>query len=133
MIKIEKVNGDDRRLYELVAGLAMDREVLKQNNNYPFWTSPRHVWFVAHDGKGQTSGFFPVEVTARSAKINNYYVAGDKAALLNRLMREVLRGYGEKQTIRAVVLARHATAFKSAGFQAVRELKRYSIMEYIKA
>lgn len=133
MIKIEKVQGEEQRLYDLVARLAMNKDVIKQNNNYPFWTSAKHVWFVAHDEKDVVYGFFPVEISAKSAKINNYYVAPKKQALLNRLIREVVRAYGQEKTVHAVVLSKHVPAFIRAGFLPVRELRRYSMMEYTKA
>ena len=44
---IEKLDGTSPRLYTLVAPLVMRRSVLRQNNNYPFWTSRSHTWFVA--------------------------------------------------------------------------------------
>ena len=47
MIQIIQLKGTDRRLYELVAPLVMNPDVLKQNYNYPFRTSEDFVWFVA--------------------------------------------------------------------------------------
>lgn len=133
MIKIEKVHGEDQRLFDLVGRMAMDGEVLKQNNNYPFRTSSKYVWFIARNEADSVSGFFPVEVYANSSvKINNYYVEKNNAALMTRLIKEVVRTYGGKQTVRAVVLARHVEIFVNAGFFPVRESKRYSFMEYVK-
>ena len=40
---IEKLDGTSPRLYTLVAPLVMRRSVLRQNNNYPFWTSRAHI------------------------------------------------------------------------------------------
>ena len=48
---IEKLDGTSPRLYTLVAPLVMRRSVLRQNNNYPFWTSRSHTWFVAWEGE----------------------------------------------------------------------------------
>ena len=48
---IEKLDGTSPRLYTLVAPLVMRRSVLRQNNNYPFWTSRAHTWFVAWEGE----------------------------------------------------------------------------------
>lgn len=62
--------------------LVMRRSVLRQNNNYPFWTSRSHTWFVAWEGE-IVSGFVPVEITDGGiAKINNYYVSGDDPRLI---------------------------------------------------
>jgi hypothetical protein len=74
---IEKLDGTSPRLYTLVAPLVMRRSVLRQNNNYPFWTSRSHTWFVAWEGEN-VYGFVPVEITDSGiARINNYYVSGD--------------------------------------------------------
>ena len=60
MIQIIQLKGTDRRLYELVAPLVMNPDVLKQNYNYPFRTSEDFVWFVAVE-KRKVIGFIPVE------------------------------------------------------------------------
>ena len=68
---IEKLDGTSPRLYTLVAPLVMRRSVLRQNNNYPFWTSRSHTWFVAWEGE-TVFGFIHVEITDGGvAKINN--------------------------------------------------------------
>ena len=51
MTQIIELQGTEKRLYQLVAPLVMNPEVLKQNYNYPFRTSESFVWFVAVDGK----------------------------------------------------------------------------------
>lgn len=133
MIKIEKVQGEEQRLYDLVAKLVMSRDVLKQNNHYPFWTSEKHVWFIARNEKDAVNGFFPVEISTRTAKINNYYVQEKNTSLMHRLIRDVIRTYEKEKNIRAVVLIQHVPVFEKLGFVPVRELRRYSIMEYNKA
>ena len=56
MVQIIQLQGTDKRLYELVAPLVMNPEILKQNYNYPFRTSEDFVWFVAV-GKKEGIGF----------------------------------------------------------------------------
>lgn len=56
---VEKLEGTSPRLYALVAPLVMRRSVLRQNNDYPFWTSRSHTWFVAWEGAA-VLGFMPV-------------------------------------------------------------------------
>ena len=60
MTQIIELQGTEKRLYQLVAPLVMNPEVLKQNYNYPFRTSESFVWFVAVDGK-EGVGFIPLE------------------------------------------------------------------------
>ena len=81
---IEKLQGTSPRLYTLIAPLVMRRSVLRLNNNYPFWTSRSHTWFVAEEGES-VLGFVPVEVRDNGVvKIINYYVSGDDNRLLSR-------------------------------------------------
>lgn len=44
---VEKLPGTDARLYALVAPLVMSVPIIRQNNNYPFKTSRKHLWFIA--------------------------------------------------------------------------------------
>ena len=127
---VEKLDGTSPRLYALVAPLVMRRSVLRQNNDYPFWTSRSHTWFVAWQGE-IVYGFMPVEVGDNGvAKINNYYVAGDDAFLIARFLREVVQYFHRDYTIRSVTLVRHAEIFRAEGFVPVRAWKEYVSMEY---
>ena len=127
---IEKLDGTSPRLYALVAPLVMRRSVLRQNNNYPFWTSRSHTWFVAWEGE-TVFGFMPVEITDGGvAKINNYYVSGDDPQLLERLLREVVGYYRRDYEIRSVTLLRHAEIFRAEGFAPTKEWTQYVTMRY---
>ena len=57
---VEKLPGTDARLYALVAPLVMSVPIIRQNNNYPFKTSRKHLWFIALE-RGEVKGFMPVE------------------------------------------------------------------------
>ena len=59
---VEKLPGTDARLYALVAPLVMSVPIIRQNNNYPFKTSRKHLWFIALE-RGEVKGFMPVERT----------------------------------------------------------------------
>ena len=127
---IEKLEGTSPRLYALVAPLVMRRSVLRQNNDYPFWTSRSHTWFVAWEGE-TVYGFVPVEFADNGiARINNYYVSGDDPKLLARFLREVVQYYGRDYTIRSVTLIRHKEVFRAEGFTAIRDWKQYVAMLY---
>lgn len=131
-MRIEKLDGTSPRLYALVAPLVMRRSVLRQNNNYPFWTSRSHTWFVAWEGE-TVFGFIPVEITDGGvAKINNYYVSGDDPQLLSRFLREIIQYYRRDYTIRSMTLIRHAEIFHSEGFVPMKEWTQYVTMEYSK-
>ena len=44
---IIKLQGTDKKLYELIAPLVLNPAVLRQNNNYPFKTGPKYTWYIA--------------------------------------------------------------------------------------
>lgn len=50
MIQTIQLHGTDKQLYKIVAPLVMDPEVLKMNNNYPFKTTDKFIWFIAIKG-----------------------------------------------------------------------------------
>ena len=129
---IEKLDGTSPRLYTIVAQLVMRRSVLRQNNNYPFWTSRSHTWFGAWEGE-TVFGFIPVEITDGGvAKINNYYVSGDDPHLLSRFLREIIQYYRRDYTIRSMTLIRHEEIFRSEAFVPMKEWTQYETMEYSK-
>ena len=108
----------------------MRRSVLRLNNNYPFWTSRSHTWFVAEEGES-VLGFVPVEVRDNGVvKINNYYVSGDDNRLLSRLIQEIVNDYRGDYTIQSVTHTRHIPDFLSEKFQTVKEWKLYVKMQY---
>ena len=51
MIQTIQVQGTEKRLYQLIAPLVMNPDVLSANNNYPFKTTEQYVWFIAIDKK----------------------------------------------------------------------------------
>ena len=129
---IEILEGQSKRLYSLVAPLVMNRDVLRQNNYYPFWTSPTHIWFLALDKKN-VKAFFPVEITKKGeAKINNYYMAKADKRVFKSLIKEITAFCHRKYTLTAVALMQHKELFESVGFQIAKEWKLYVKMEYQK-
>ena len=128
---IEVLEGQSDRLYSLVAPLVMDRNVLRQNHNYPFWTSPAHTWFIALNQKNEIMAFFPLEVNGRKeAKINNYYMTKARKIVFQALITEIIAYCRRKYTLTAVVLMQHKELFETAGFQVTKEWKLYVKMEH---
>ena len=115
MIQIIQLQGTDKRLYELVAPLVMNPDVLKQNYNYPFRTSENFVWFVAVDNK-QVTGFIPVEDKKRECVINNYYVKGNNEDTLKLLLEKVISETTKSKELTSVTFVEHCSLFKELGF-----------------
>ena len=87
---IIKLQGTDKKLYELIAPLVLNPAVLRQNNNYPFKTGPKYTWYIAIE-KEQILGFIPIKQTSVSSlMINNYYIKGDNLTILDKLLSEIL-------------------------------------------
>jgi hypothetical protein len=73
-MRIEILNGTEKRLYEVVGPLVMDSAVLRQNDGVAFKTSETHIYFVAIEDDDCCIGFIPVQKKGKTGLINNYYV-----------------------------------------------------------
>lgn len=124
MTQIIQVQGTEKRLYQLVAPLVMDPEVLRANNNYPFKTTDRYVWFIAVEGKSVV-GFIPVEQRGAVSIINNYYVAEDDNEVLEAMLVAAAEASGKERMLTAVVLQKHQPVFQKCGFMVEKVWKRY--------
>lgn len=131
-MKIEKLAGTDARLYERVAFLVMNPEVLRQNNNYPFKTSEDYVWFVALEKNEEVVGFMPVEIRRNYVVINNYHIKEDSAPVLRKLIDSVWKEFGGKYAVRAVAHVRHAALFAMKGFEVSKEWTLYKKMQKVR-
>ena len=121
---IEKVEGLDGRLYELVAPLVMNPEVLRQNRNYPFKTSKRYLWFIAME-EGNVIGFLPVEIRDKQAIINNYYTKEENQNILADLLRRGISELEKDYFLVSVTQNQHIETFLKQGFVIEREWKNY--------
>jgi hypothetical protein len=124
---IIKINGEDQRLYCLVAHLIMDKKVLAYNLNYPYKTSQEYKWFIATDN-GNALGFIPVKLKGRKAIINNYYVADDDKEVFSGLLKEIIQEFLPDFEIESVVQIRHIPYFEQAGFSITLYWTRYAKM-----
>ena len=123
MLQIIQFNGKEQRLYELVAPLVMDSDVIRANHNYPFKTGENYVWFVAIDKQDRVIGFLPMEQKKQArCIINNYYIgASDKrrANILLQLLQEAIAyGASNKCELNSITLIEDKSTFEACGFQA---------------
>lgn len=132
MDKIEKIPGEAPELYLRIAPLAMSVSCLRENNNYPYRTSRKHMWYVVLRGD-RTTAFMPVEQTgAGRYKIDNYYASETEGRekQLGRLLKEILSDYKRNGTLYAIVQSRDLKIFASCGFAVSTEWKRYVKMVF---
>ena len=128
MVQIIQLQGTDKRLYELVAPLVMNPEILKQNYNYPFRTSEDFVWFVAVDKK-KVIGFIPVEEKKKECVINNYYIESNNEDTLKLLLEKVISETNTSKELTSVTFMEHSSLFKDLGFSEEKIWTRYVKMK----
>ena len=128
MVQIIQLQGTDKRLYELVAPLVMNPEILKQNYNYPFRTSEDFVWFVAVDKK-KVIGFIPVEEKKKEYVINNYYIESNNEDTLKLLLEKVISETNTSKELTSVTFMEHSSLFKDLGFSEEKIWTRYVNMK----
>ena len=128
-MNILKLGGLDCRLFELVAPLVMNPAVLRQNNNYPFKTTRKYVWYVAEDG-GRVLGFMPVKMAETNYRVDNYYISGDDSSVMERLLDGVIRDFSFGLPLVTIVHERHVEGFSRKNFISCVEWKRYVKMRY---
>ncbi len=128
MVQIIQLLGTDKRLYELVAPLVMNPEILKQNYNYPFRTSEDFVWFVAVDKK-KVIGFIPVEEKKKEYVINNYYIESNNEDTLKLLLEKVISETNTSKELTSVTFMEHSSLFKDLGFSEEKIWTRYVKMK----
>ena len=128
VMDIIKLQGTDKKLYELIAPLVLNPAVLRQNNNYPFKTGPKYTWYIAIE-KEQILGFIPIKQTSVSSlMINNYYIKGDNLTILDKLLSEILANSDIE--LWATVHKRHVQSYKLKDFRTHIEWKNYERMLY---
>ena len=128
MIQVVQLQGTDKRLYELVAPLVMNPEILKQNYNYPFRTSENFVWFVAIN-KRKVIGFIPVEEKKKECIINNYYIEGNNEDTLKLLLEKVVSETNADKELISITFMEHCSLFKELGFSEEKVWTRYVKMK----
>lgn len=127
-MKIIQLQGTDDLLYQLVAPLVMNPDVLKQNYNYPFRTSEDYTWFIALEEK-QVVGFVPLEDRKRECVINNYYIKDKSCDTLKLLLERIVAQAGAVRDITAVCFLEDKDVFLEFGFIEEKTWTRYVKMK----
>lgn len=126
---IIRLEGTDSKLYALIAPLAMNPAILRQNNNYPFKTSGRYQWYIAMTD-GRVAGFMPLKKNGAQFLIDNYYISGDDSAVIDILLGAVTSDILPDSSLEALVHKRHADDFRRNRFLTVKEWTNYDKMHY---
>ena len=119
------MEGTEQALYEAVAPLVMNPDVIRYNKGYPFKTSKKFVWFIARR-EGEVIGFMPVERRNREWVINNYYALPAKEeSTLEALLATTEKECAPDMQLTAVVQAQHAPIFEKHRFKPAITWKLY--------
>lgn len=130
MMQILQLQGTETELYRLVAPLVMNPKVIKQNLNFPFRTAEHFVWFVAvAEDEEEVLGFLPVECKRLEQVINNYYVQGKNAELLEQLVQAAVDALGEEGDMAAVSFLADEQIFARQGFVEEKRWTNYVRMK----
>ncbi|MCC8170677.1 MAG: hypothetical protein LIP00_02615 [Parabacteroides sp.] len=128
-MEIIRLEGTDSKLYELIAPLAMNPAILRQNNNYPFKTSVRYKWYIAISDR-RVVGFMPLRKNGARLLIDNYYINGDNSAIIDLLLDAVTSDLQPDSSLEALVHNRHTDDFRCNRFLTDKELTNYAKMHY---
>ncbi len=121
------LQGTENRLYELVARLVMDPDVLRQNNNYPFKTTPKYTWHVCIEND-EVIGFMPVKPTSGGIYLDNYYIRDNNPDILSRLIDNILSV--SDQTVTILCRKKHTELLRQRGFVTCTIFAQYNKMQY---
>lgn len=128
-MEIIRLNGTEKRLYDIVAPLVMNPAVIRQNNGYPFKTSDKYVWYIAVENDA-VAGFMPLKNSGTGYLIDNYYIRGDNAKTITMLLDRVAADIDDKSRLTATVFKRHVDVFRQNRFLTAVEWKNYDKMQY---
>ncbi len=127
-MEVISLHGTEDRLYELVARLVMDPDIIRQNNNYPFKTTPQYIWYICM-GDSELVGFMPVKNTSRGLYIDNYYIKEDKREVLDALITNILAASDKPVTV--LCHKRHTEVFRQHEFITCTIFAQYNKMQHI--
>ena len=129
-MEIINLGGTEKRLYELVAPLVMNPAIIRRNNNYPFKTSSKYIWYIAIDND-EVIGFIPLKPILNGYCIDNYYIKGDEKEIIETLLNNIITNLCSSFALTALVHKCHVKDFIENGFITFLELKNYNKMEYV--
>ncbi|MDR1594633.1 MAG: GNAT family N-acetyltransferase [Prevotellaceae bacterium] len=132
-MKTEKLNGTEKRLYELIAPYAMSRQVITEFDGYPVLTDDNYIWFITFSDDGNLTGFSAIRQTKKHVEFTNDYVIPEyrKKGVHKKLLSERIKWCKKNNIdiIKADCTDECLPHYLKAGFKVVRELKKWHKVE----
>lgn len=136
MYKIQKVSGESKEVYSVIAPVVMSTEGMKYFDNYPVTTSPEHTFYIL-TFNGILCGFASINPHRTVYSIRNVYINSERNANVsfNALMKAVLEGFEESEFTEASIYCMNADVplLKERGFKVTKDGKNWSAMHKTKA
>jgi hypothetical protein len=129
-MQTEILQGTEKRLYEIVGPLAMNPDILRQNDNVAFKTSKNHVYFIALDDNENCIGFIPVQKKGNKKRpkgeINNYYIQDRNPKILSGLIK-LAQQHSKKEKFELLTIIA-----QSPDYETVLKLKFFVEKSFVK-
>ncbi len=132
---IQKVNGESKTVYQVIAPIVMSKEGMKYFDNYPVTTSKEHTFYIlTYDGN--LCGFATIIPHKTVYSIRNIYVNNERNANIsfNNLMKGILEDFEASDFDEASVYVKNEDIplYKEKGFKVTKEGKNWSAMHKTK-
>jgi len=129
-MRVEKINGLEDRVFQLIGPYAMDWNFIRQNGN-PITTSDKHTWHVLFDAKGKLAGFCSLRFsdTGKNARIGSLFILSGGKTTFSKLISPIIEETG------GVSLLAYADSdtkawFSELGFELTKENVNWYNMRY---
>ena len=122
-MKTEVLAGTSKRLYSLIAPIALNPAAIRQNDGVAFKTTEKHTYIVAIE-KNRCVGFLPLFPKNGYIEINNYY-ALNRDEKIRQAMIVAAEEYIEKGTRMAIIT-------QKADYQTIEKCGFKKEFEYVK-
>ncbi|MDR2683568.1 MAG: hypothetical protein LBB64_06850 [Dysgonamonadaceae bacterium] len=127
-MKIELVQGTEKRLYDLVAPLVLNPAIIRQNGGVAFKTTRKHIWVVAVEEEDKCTGFLPVQINDHVGKVNNYYIKDREKEIFLALLEKTLE-FAKELNLKAVDIITQIEDYdivRQQGFTPETEFVKYT-------
>ncbi|MDR2064847.1 MAG: GNAT family N-acetyltransferase [Prevotellaceae bacterium] len=133
-MKIQKLSGTDKRLYELIAPYAMNRSIVAMFDGYPILTDENYCWFIVFDNEN-LAGFSAIRQTQKDVEFTYDYVIPDyrQKGIHKKLISERIKWCKKNgiKHIKADCTNECLPHYLKAGFKIIKAFTKWHRVELI--